>query len=109
MEKVILTRFVENKLLNLIEILYNEEYFGFIEDAEKYVDNIYNFIETIPHIPHRECFNSKNGKYFVRYNNPKSKMQYFITFNKSDGRYIIENIISPKTKEYLAIIEGELN
>jgi hypothetical protein len=108
LEKVILTRFVENKLCDLIEILYKEEYFGFIEDAENYVDKIYDFIETIPYIPHRECFNSKNRKYFVRYDNPKSSMQYFITFNKSDDRYLIEDIISPKTKEYFDVIDGAL-
>lgn len=108
MEKVIVTRFVENKLCDLIEILYKKEYFGFIEDAETYVDKIYDFIETLPYIPHRECFNSKNGKYFVRYDNPKSKMQYFIKFNKNGERYLVENIISPKTKEYLEVIEGAL-
>ncbi|MES2795090.1 MAG: hypothetical protein V4683_03935 [Bacteroidota bacterium] len=106
MEKIIISRFLENKLSDLIEILYKDEYFGFIEDAENYVDKIYDFIQSIPYIPHRECFNSKVGKYFVRYDNPKSNMQYFITFNKSGNRFIIENIISPKTTEYSQIIEG---
>ena len=76
--KVFISPAVVDYLDTLVYQLYKKEYFGFIEDAETYVDKIYDFIETIPFIPHRECFNSKNGKYFVRYNNPKSKMQYFI-------------------------------
>lgn len=105
MEKVIISRYLELRLTELVEILYEEEYFGFIEDAENYVDRIYDFIEKIPKKALRRCFNSKYGEYFARYDNPKSSMQYFITYNKSDNRYYIENIISPKTKEYLEIIE----
>lgn len=108
MEKVIITSYAENKLSELILVLYQKEYFGFIEDAQNYVDNIYNFIETIPKISHKECFKNIHGKYFVRYDNPKSNMQYFITFDKKDNRYLIQDIISPKTKEYLAVIEGNI-
>jgi hypothetical protein len=106
LEKVIITQFAENKLSELVEILYKEEYFGFIEDAENFVDKIYDFIENIPNSPQRESLNSEYGKYFAGYDNPKSSMQYFITFDKHGNRYLIENIISPKTREYLEIIEG---
>lgn len=48
MEEVVLTQFVRNKLLDLVDILYEGEYFGFRADAEYYVDSIYDFMESIP-------------------------------------------------------------
>jgi hypothetical protein len=98
--EIIVTQKLEHKLFELVKILYDEEYFGFVIDAENYVDNIYDFISTIPLLKQRKCFNTRYGDYFVRYDNAKSKMQYFITFSKSGRRYLIEDIISPKTPEY---------
>ncbi len=44
MGKVIITPFVKQKLVDLIEALYEEEYFGFYEDAIAYADAITDFI-----------------------------------------------------------------
>lgn len=46
MEKIILLQQnVTNFLEDLILILFEKEYFGFEEDAQLYVKNIYDFIE----------------------------------------------------------------
>lgn len=104
MEKIIVSHSLKNKLNELSDILFYKEYFGFKEDASNYVQRIRDFIETIPTKPLRQCKNPKYGKYFVRYDNKKSKMQFFITFNTNNNRFFIKDIISPKTKEYETII-----
>lgn len=40
MAEVIVSRIVENKLRDLTEVLYDEEYFNFKEDAQAYVHKI---------------------------------------------------------------------
>ena len=41
MEEIVLSRFADNFLQDLIDILYEKEYFGFRADAKMYVDKIY--------------------------------------------------------------------
>ncbi len=104
MGQLILSNNIRNRLDDLVEILYYDNYFKFKESAQKYVDKIYDFIETIPNQTIiYECKTPIYGKYYARYKNPKSGFMYYITYDTMDGIYFIENIISPKTKEYLAI------
>lgn len=42
--KVLISVEASNYLDDLIKVLYKKEYFGFIESAEIYVSNIYDFI-----------------------------------------------------------------
>ena len=102
-QEIIISARLEKRLFNLVSVLIEKEYFGILEDAEKYVDDIYDFIQKIPEKKHRKCFSALYGSYFVRYDCPKSKMQYFITFFKKGKKYLMENIISPKTPEYWII------
>jgi hypothetical protein len=44
MEKIILDDLVKIKLRELTSTLFEEEYFGFVFDAENYVNNIVDFI-----------------------------------------------------------------
>jgi hypothetical protein len=44
MGEVIILTDVEDEIFGLIEILYKNEYFGFVESAELYVLNIIDFI-----------------------------------------------------------------
>ena len=48
MAKVVLLPLLEDKLFDIVFMLYNKEYFGFLESAFSYVDEIVNFIYTIP-------------------------------------------------------------
>ncbi len=90
----------------MTDALFYKNYFGFREDAEQYVQRIRDFIESIPkQTILYKCKTSKYGKFYARYKNKKSGFMYYITFDVNKERYFIENIISPKTKEYLAIKE----
>lgn len=48
MGQIILSSKVEAKLESLAYILYKKEYFGFLDSAEKYVDEIENTMYSIP-------------------------------------------------------------
>jgi hypothetical protein len=58
MEKIILDELVKIKLKELTATLFKEEYFGFVEDAENYVNTILDLIFTIPTIKHKRTLNT---------------------------------------------------
>lgn len=103
MGEIILSENILTKLDDLVDILYNKRYFGYKADSKKYVDKIRDFIETIPNQPLKLCKTPKYGKYYAHYKNKSSGFSYYITFDMNRERYYIEDIISPKTKAYLAI------
>lgn len=103
MEKVLISKVVNNKLQDLIQILFYEEYFGFEEQSSEYVSKIYEHINTIPHLKHRRTENRRYGQYYVIYRVNK-KTCYYITFNKKNSIYFIENIFTNHTKEYVEFI-----
>jgi hypothetical protein len=67
MEKIILDDLVKIKLKELTSILFEEEYFGFVLDAENYVNNIIDFIFTIPTLKHKRTSYTKYGSYYCKY------------------------------------------
>ena len=73
--KVIALPEVDKYLQNLITILYKKEYFGFEEAAQKYVDDLYDDIETNLPI----CLHKPAPSYFDKYG---KNMEYAI-FKKS--------------------------
>ncbi len=99
MEKIVLLPEVINRLNELINILYTKEYFGFIESSFSYVDNIYDFIYTVPTLPCKETSNQKFGKFYCSYKVNRNTTWY-ITFDKEDERYIVQYITNNHTEEY---------
>lgn len=99
MEKIILLPEVINKLNELINILYQKEYFSFIEGSFSYVDNIYDFIYTIPTLRYKETANKKFGQYYCSYKANRNTTWY-ITFDKQDDKFIVQYITNNHTEEY---------
>lgn len=50
MEKIIIYPVVEEKLYQLVDVIFEEGYFGFMESAIEYKDKIVHFISTIPNL-----------------------------------------------------------
>jgi hypothetical protein len=79
---------------NLIPILYEKGYFGFKETAKKYVDDLFNDIETnLPihlHKPASEHFNKygKDMEYAGFRKNKNTVWYVFFQRYKKDGRTI---------------------
>jgi hypothetical protein len=105
-EKVILTPFLRLKIDSWIDILFEKQYFGFKADSKNYVDNIYNFIDTIPRQNHRRTLNSRFGQWYTVYKVKNKRTQYFITFDKVEDRYLIKNIITSHEPDYPKYIKG---
>ena len=96
MEKIeiIYSSSVEFYLKDLVKILFDQEYFGFEETAQQYVQNIYDAIELklaqpIYKISPPEL--QKQGKFYIAYS-PNKRTTWYIFFNQRANRYLIKFI-----------------
>ena len=99
MEEVIILPELEDKLFNMVSLFYEEEYFGFLVSALAYIDNIVNFIYSIPTLRYKETANNKFGEYYCSYKANRNTTWY-ITFDKQDDRFIVQYITNNHTEEY---------
>lgn len=86
---------------DLVIKLYNEEYFGFIESAEKYVSDIYDAIpERIKKTTHKKTPNPIRylGSNYVFYRT-NSRTTWYIFFEKRNDNYLITRIINNNSEE----------
>jgi len=93
-EKIAITNDVISYLDKLIFTLYEKDYFSYLENAEQYVSNIYNFIgETIPINNHKKSPKTllKYGDFYIFYK-PNNRTTWYIFFNKKDSKYLIKHI-----------------
>ena len=101
--KVIVTQDVYEFLENLVIILFEQEYFGFEENARRYVNELYEDItQTLPLCPKKPApsyFDKYgNGMYYAVFkkNNRTSWYAFFKIYQKEDElfyqvRYIANN------------------
>jgi hypothetical protein len=104
MAEIIITPNADAVLQDLIEILYNKEYFGFKDSCKDYVGELYDFCASLPKQQPRKTKDSKYGAWYCRYSHSR-KTHWFIFFDKSDDRYIIRHIINNYSQEYPEFIE----
>ena len=94
--RVIVTQEVFEYLENIVIILYENEYFGFIDAAKKYVDDIYNDITK--NLPlkikkHAPKYFDKYGKglYYASFIRNKNTTWYaFFKIYEENGEYIYQ-------------------
>jgi hypothetical protein len=106
MAEVVVAPLVHAKLDILEQLLYEREYFGFLESAEEYVNSIADFILTIPKLMHHKTINPFYGAYYVKYQVKNKRTLYYITFDKKEKRYLIKNIITSHKADYPKYIKG---
>jgi hypothetical protein len=99
MEQVVITESVYAYLDNLIEILYEDEYKGYRQSAEEYVNVIFDFLFSIPHLKCRQTNNKVYGDFYCYYTHNK-KTTWYATFNKEKDAYIIKNVTNNHSAEY---------
>ncbi|MEG2100250.1 MAG: hypothetical protein RRY99_01960 [Flavobacterium sp.] len=99
--EVIFAPSVISYLDDLVVILYKKEYFGFIESAEEYVDDIYDAVpERIRKSPHKKT--PKPLKYlgaeyiFFR---PNARTTWYVFFEKRNQNYLITGILNNYSEE----------
>jgi len=105
MAQIIVKPGVRDKLNSLVHILYNEEYFAFIENAKQYVVAIYEFIESIPYQRRKLCGNKKFGSWYCRYQANRNT-SWYIGFDLEDDVYLIKFITNNHCEDYARFISG---
>lgn len=94
MEEIIINDDVIIFLKELVYKLYTKEYFGFVDSAEDYVNNISDFVfAELPNVKHRKTPKElqKYGDYYTMYRANK-RTAWYVFFNKKGNRYVIEYI-----------------
>jgi len=99
-QKIIVIQDVVVYLDELVKVLYEKEYFGFIDSAINYVVNVYGFIETIPREIHKKSpvALAKYGTYYSFFNTC-SRTTWYLFFEKKDNSYIITGILNNHCEE----------
>lgn len=94
---------VEEYLNELIYLLFQKEYFGFIESAFKYIDNLTDFVEkNINNFPAKNTPSNliELGSKYIFYK-ANQNTTWYIFFERSQNRYLITFI----TNNYSEIIQ----
>lgn len=101
MEKVIFKNAVLQYFDDLVYILFKEEYFGFSESAQSYIDKIVNFIiSNISSFPHKKTLKSLQylGLNYIFYKS-NTRTTWYLFFEKRDQNYLITAIINNNSSE----------
>ncbi len=104
---IVFSKEVENYLFNLMEVLYNKEYFSYYETSNKYVSKLIKEIKTTIHLKqkHNTPFNlKKHGLYYKKFSINKGT-SWVVFYNYSKGTYYI-NYISNNHAPDAEFLEG---
>jgi hypothetical protein len=91
MVEITISSQLEIKLQELVYILWLNDYFGFLESAESYVNRIYDFISKISSKPKYKCKNQKFGKFYSKFK-MNSNTTFYIVFDYFGNKYIVNTI-----------------
>ena len=105
MEKVIVSEYVLSRLNAISKILIYEGYFSYEENAISYVDEIADFINSIPKQKLRNCQNPEHGSYYCKFT-PNKNTTWYITFDREADTYLIKNIFNNHTSDYPEFIKS---
>ncbi len=103
-EKVIILPVVYDYLFDLINVLYDKEYFGFVESTKNYVHEIIDFMYTLPNQKSKQTKNNRFGKHYCKYKH-NSKTSWYIVFDVEDDVYLIKFITNNHTSYYATYIK----
>lgn len=101
MEKIIFENSVLEYFDNLFFALFEDEYFGFPESAQNYIDKIVGFVvSSISSFPHRKIPKSLQylGLNYIFYK-PNARTTWYVFFEKRDQSYLITAIINNNSLE----------
>jgi hypothetical protein len=101
LEKIIFEKAVLEYFDNLVYSLFKQEYFGFHESAQNYIDKIVDFIiSRTSTFPHKKTPKSLQylGSNYIFYK-PNVRTTWYIFFEKRNQNYIITGITNNYTEE----------
>lgn len=100
--EIVFSNEVELFLVNLVDILYSKNYFGFNSDAKLYVEEIvfyvmnYDFQVNVYNAP--ENF-KKFGKKFIKYK-ANNNTSWYIFFDQKGNRFLVNHIINNHSQNF---------
>lgn len=95
--KVIIPKEIITYLMDLADTLFEKDYYSYIEYANILIDDILDFIHTLPHAPHYNLshtaemrFNRYGRDFAIRFFQTKKQQAYHMVcfFNRKGDRYI---------------------
>lgn len=99
MGKVIVLPEVKYFLQDLVASLCRKNYFIFIENAEKYVNTITDFIESIPTQKHFRPKSGKYGAWYCKYK-PNPNTVWYVSFDFKDNVYLVKYVTNKHSNTY---------
>lgn len=96
MEKIIFENNVLEYFDNLVYTLFKEEYFGFSESAQNYIDKIVGFIiSSVSSFPHKKTPKPLQylGLNYIFYKS-NTRTTWYIFFEKRNQNYLITGILN---------------
>jgi hypothetical protein len=103
MEKIVISSNVRKALDELVDILYYKEYFSYKKSAQDYINNLYDFILTIPSLRYKTTLNKKYGAFYCCYKH-NAKTSWYFLFDIEDNTYFIKNITNNHSEKYVKFI-----
>lgn len=106
-KKIVISQRVILYLDKLVQNLYQNDYFSFLESAQQYVGNIYDFInknlQTSRHYDSPE--NLKHlGSFYIFYKANK-RTTWYVFFEKRHNHYLVTTILNNYCKEIKSLNE----
>lgn len=96
----------EDKINDLVDILFSKKYFGFEDYAVDYAEKIYSFIENNIDKPINrntpETF-QKFGKKFLRYK-ANNHTFWYIFFDQRDNQFLINHVLNNHSQDFPDLI-----
>ncbi|MCU7616808.1 hypothetical protein NZ698_06325 [Chryseobacterium sp. PBS4-4] len=96
----------ENKINDLVDILYSRKYFGFEDYAVEYIEKIYDFIGnkiSKPISRNTPQPFQKFGKKFLRYK-ANSHTFWYVFFDQRDDKFLINHILNNHSQDFPYLI-----
>lgn len=92
----------ENQINEIIDILFDDMYFGFKESAINYGDRIYDFIlknidKPISKLSPKNF--QKFGKFYIKYK-ANENTTWYIFFDRKDNRFLVNHILNNHTNDF---------
>ncbi|MGC4129911.1 MAG: hypothetical protein QM564_10280 [Bergeyella sp.] len=90
----------------LIEILFEKEYFGFEEDCYIYAGKIYDFVEDSIEKPISKATPEKfkkHGKFYIKYK-ANHRTHWYIFFNQKGNQILVNYILNNHNHDFPELI-----
>lgn len=99
--KVLYKSQVEDYLFDLVVILFKDDYFSYLENADSYKNNIVDFVENnIQNFPSKKTPSNLEtfGSNYIFYKS-NARTTWYIFFEQQDKNYLVTQILNNHCEE----------